>query len=158
MNRIVMVSRTRATSLLTVFLVFFCSTSLHVAFSTDASLARQHVRYNQIQSIRRGQSSTKKHPPKHTWSLSLAPESSSEWMPLYLSSLAGASTCLGAALVFLHPNQKGIAPSTMSFSLALAGSVMVTISILSLGPECLQDPSGGDEFRIIPLWSSLFAE
>jgi ZIP family zinc transporter len=79
-------------------------------------------------------------------------------MPLYLSSLAGASTCLGAAIVFLHPKQKSIAPSTMSFSLALAGSVMITVSVLSLGPECLQDPSAGDEFRLIPLWSRMFAE
>jgi ZIP family zinc transporter len=64
-----------------------------------------------------------------------------EWMPLYLSCLAGASTCLGAAVVFFHPtdsnNLRIVSPNTMSFSLALAGSVMVTVSVISLGPECL---------------------
>jgi ZIP family zinc transporter len=87
--------------------------------------------------------------------------SSSQWMPLYLSSLAGASTCLGAAIVFLHPKQKniGVPPSTMSFSLALAGSVMITVSVLSLGPECLRDPlAAGEDYKIMPLWSRAFVE
>lgn len=86
------------------------------------------------------------------------------WTPLYLSTLAGMSTCLGALIVYCHPIDDGddsndeerellaseeatprkkmigkrkVSPSTMSFSLALAGSVMVTISVVSIGPECL---------------------
>jgi ZIP family zinc transporter len=54
----------------------------------------------------------------------------------------------------------------MSFSLALAGSVMITVSVLSLGPECLRDvtsiPSSSSSnhypFQIMPLWSSMFLE
>ncbi|KAI2494799.1 ZIP Zinc transporter [Fragilaria crotonensis] len=68
-------------------------------------------------------------------------EQDDPWMPLYLASLAGASTCLGAAVVFFHPtdanNHRIVSPNTMSFSLALAGSVMVTVSVISIGPECL---------------------
>lgn len=67
-------------------------------------------------------------------------------MPLYLSCLAGASTCLGAAVVFFHPsdanNHRIVSANTMSFSLALAGSVMVTVSVLSIGPECLISDDG----------------
>jgi ZIP family zinc transporter len=40
----------------------------------------------------------------------------------------------------LHVISKGrrkVSPSTMAFSLALAGSVMITVSIVSIGPECL---------------------
>jgi zinc transporter ZupT len=71
------------------------------------------------------------------------------------------STCLGALIVFCHPIDNGddaddetvnledctgrkkvsgrrkVSPSTMAFSLALAGSVMVTVSVVSIGPECL---------------------
>lgn len=73
----------------------------------------------------------------------------------------GMSTCLGALIVFCHPIDDGddaddervdladgtahkkmsgrrkVSPSTMAFSLALAGSVMVTVSVVSIGPECL---------------------
>eukprot|EP00571_Detonula_confervacea_P003341 CAMPEP_0172326064 /NCGR_PEP_ID=MMETSP1058-20130122/55483_1 /TAXON_ID=83371 /ORGANISM="Detonula confervacea, Strain CCMP 353" /LENGTH=441 /DNA_ID=CAMNT_0013042759 /DNA_START=119 /DNA_END=1441 /DNA_ORIENTATION=+ len=85
------------------------------------------------------------------------------WTPLYLSTLAGMSTCLGALIVFCHPieeedddeerselvdgspsrlrkrrsGRRKVSPSTMAFSLALAGSVMVTVSVVSIGPECL---------------------
>lgn len=84
------------------------------------------------------------------------------WTPLYLSTLAGMSTCLGALVVYCHPIDLGddadeervdlalegttrkktngrrkVSPSTMAFSLALAGSVMVTVSVVSIGPECL---------------------
>ena len=82
----------------------------------------------------------------------------SPWMPLYLSCLAGASTCLGAAIVFWHPQRKSIGPNTMSFSLALAGSVMITVSVLSLGPECLKDTSIEGNYQILPLWSRMFLE
>ena len=40
----------------------------------------------------------------------------------------------------LHKRISGrrkVSPSTMAFSLALAGSVMVTVSVVSIGPECL---------------------
>ena len=33
--------------------------------------------------------------------------------------------------------RRKVSPSTMAFSLALAGSVMVTVSVVSIGPECL---------------------
>ena len=33
--------------------------------------------------------------------------------------------------------KRKVSPSTMAFSLALAGSVMVTVSVVSIGPECL---------------------
>jgi len=67
------------------------------------------------------------------------------WMPLIFSTIAGLSTCLGAAVVFCHPKtQDGtkrlVSSDTMAFSLALAGSVMVTVSVISIGPECLHDP------------------
>lgn len=74
-------------------------------------------------------------------------------MPLYLSCIAGASTCIGAAVVFLYPKGKKIGPETMSFSLALAGSVMLTVSALSIGPESMRDPLTGEW---IPIFSRLF--
>jgi len=83
--------------------------------------------------------------------------SPSEWQPLYLSSIAGASTCIGAAVVFCQPkqgNKRVVPPGMMAFSLALAGSVMVTVSVISIIPECLHDDSFGDEvFHMIPFWS-----
>lgn len=86
-----------------------------------------------------------------------SPTSPSEWQPLYLSCIAGASTCIGAAVVFIQPkhgNKRVVLPGTMAFSLALAGSVMVTVSAISIIPECLQDDSFGDEaFHMIPFWS-----
>lgn len=62
------------------------------------------------------------------------------WVPLVLSLLAGLSTCLGAAIVFVlrrdpSNKQQALSHGHMSFSLALAGSVMVTVSFLSLLPE-----------------------
>lgn len=60
-----------------------------------------------------------------------------EWMfPLMLSFLAGASTCVGAAIVFCF-DAKQIEQS-MTFSLSLAASVMITVSVISIGPECLE--------------------
>eukprot|EP00560_Eucampia_antarctica_P007937 CAMPEP_0197823534 /NCGR_PEP_ID=MMETSP1437-20131217/874_1 /TAXON_ID=49252 ORGANISM="Eucampia antarctica, Strain CCMP1452" /NCGR_SAMPLE_ID=MMETSP1437 /ASSEMBLY_ACC=CAM_ASM_001096 /LENGTH=404 /DNA_ID=CAMNT_0043422755 /DNA_START=47 /DNA_END=1261 /DNA_ORIENTATION=+ len=77
-----------------------------------------------------------------------------DWMPLYFSAIAGASTCIGAGIVFLLPstnssseNSKSVRivpPGLMSFSLSLAGSVMVTVSVISILPECLVDDHGGD--------------
>ena len=60
--------------------------------------------------------------------------------PLLLSTIAGMSTALGAAIVFVLPQSKSssernVSPDVMCFSLSLAGSVMVTISVISLLPE-----------------------
>lgn len=58
-----------------------------------------------------------------------------DWkFPLFLSCMAGASTCIGAAVVFLF-SPRAIEQS-MSFSLSLAASVMITVSVVSIGPEC----------------------
>ena len=84
------------------------------------------------------------------------------WMPLYLSCLAGASTCLGAGFVFCHPkttnNTRVVSANTMSFSLALAGSVMITVSVISIGPECLQDPGVEQEFQMMKFNSYVFLQ
>lgn len=74
--------------------------------------------------------------------------------PLYLSTVAGMSTCLGAAIVFLFPKNRDtglreVGPGIMGFSLALAGSVMITVSAVSIVPECLDG---------VPLVSALFLQ
>ncbi len=38
---------------------------------------------------------------------------------------------------FRMKGTRKVSPSTMAFSLALAGSVMITVSVVSIGPECL---------------------
>ena len=59
------------------------------------------------------------------------------YFPILLSCLAGASTCVGAGIVFwLDPIQ---IRKSMSFALSLAGSVMITVSVVSIGPECWED-------------------
>ena len=60
-------------------------------------------------------------------------ESSSWVFPLLLSCLAGASTCIGAAVVFCFEPSK--IRKSMAFSLSLAAAVMVTISVISILPE-----------------------
>eukprot|EP00554_Chaetoceros_debilis_P006654 CAMPEP_0194077588 /NCGR_PEP_ID=MMETSP0149-20130528/4191_1 /TAXON_ID=122233 /ORGANISM="Chaetoceros debilis, Strain MM31A-1" /LENGTH=397 /DNA_ID=CAMNT_0038758655 /DNA_START=161 /DNA_END=1351 /DNA_ORIENTATION=- len=86
-----------------------------------------------------------------------------DWQPLYLSSIAGASTCIGAAVVFCLPPSKSddgsrnVPPGMMAFSLALAGSVMVTVSVISIIPECLLDDErtnneDEDGFKMIPIF------
>jgi zinc transporter, ZIP family len=62
-------------------------------------------------------------------------------LPLLYSSLAGLSTCVGAAVVFLVPDIPNN-PSAMSLSLALSGSVMITVSLVSLLPEAFADGAG----------------
>jgi zinc transporter ZupT len=58
-----------------------------------------------------------------------------DWVfPLLLSCLAGGSTCIGAAVVFCFSPQQ--IKHSMAFSLSLAASVMITVSIISIGPEC----------------------
>ena len=91
-------------------------------------------------------------------------EESEFWQPLRLSCLAGASTCVGAAVVFCQPQQdhydhntkrrqtlRVVPPGTMTFSLALAGSVMVTVSIISILPECVMD----EDNKLISIWSAI---
>ena len=115
---------------------------------------------------------------------------------LALSLLAGLSTCLGAAVVFCcaassskHKNKKAnhnnnngnnnnnnkpaalviLSHPQMAFSLALAGSVMVTVSLASILPESFRrddetaaaaasvsDDNGG--YHILPVESREFAE
>lgn len=86
-------------------------------------------------------------------------------MPLYMSLIAGLSTCLGAVWVLFKKRPTGkasvdsvIHPSTMCFSLALAGSVMVTVSVVSIIPECLREQATIDDstFHLIPLLSMKF--
>lgn len=56
--------------------------------------------------------------------------------PLLLSCLAGGSTCLGAAIVFMFTPAQ--IQESMPFSLSLAASVMITVSVISILPECLE--------------------
>jgi zinc transporter ZupT len=72
--------------------------------------------------------------------------------PLLLSTLAGLSTCLGAAIVFCMQRQRhgnkprngkrgggdsgGLGHEHLAFALSLAGSVMITVSVASILPEC----------------------
>jgi len=65
-----------------------------------------------------------------------------DWTPLYLSSIAGASTCIGAAIVFAFPvnpttGLRDISPQMLCFALSLAGSVMITVSAFGIVPESL---------------------
>lgn len=62
---------------------------------------------------------------------------------LFLSVLAGASTCLGAAVVLVRPRQAGpLRKAHLAAALSLAGSVMVTVSFFSLLPEALEGSDG----------------
>lgn len=77
---------------------------------------------------------------------------------LYFSTVAGLSTAIGAAVVFCIPERNGqrqVPPGAMAFSLALAGSVMVTVSVISILPECFSDNSmsvtGDDDYHLLPL-------
>lgn len=60
-----------------------------------------------------------------------------DWIfPLILSCLAGASTSIGACIVFVV--SPAVIQNSMAFSLSLAASVMITVSVISIGPECLR--------------------
>ena len=75
--------------------------------------------------------------------------------PLTLSLYAGLSTCLGAAVVFLaghdessnpnnsnnNDNKAALTDDHLALSLSLAGSVMVTVTVISLLPESFHDES-----------------
>ena len=62
--------------------------------------------------------------------------------PLLFSFLAGLSTCIGASVVFCggQPSQKHL-----GLSLSLAGSVMITVSVVSILPAALGDSLSLDE-------------
>ncbi len=63
--------------------------------------------------------------------------------PIYLSTLAGLSTCVGASVAFFvgtgeedvngignkSPGRRRVGPDLLAFSLALAGSVMITVCV-----------------------------
>ena len=83
------------------------------------------------------------------------------WKPIYLSTLAGLSTCIGASIAFFvgdvdvnveedeidndrRRNGAVVGPDLLAFSLALAGSVMITVCLVSIIPEALSiECSGG---------------
>ncbi|GKY99233.1 hypothetical protein MPSEU_000878600 [Mayamaea pseudoterrestris] len=67
--------------------------------------------------------------------------STTDWTPLFLSTLSGLSTSLGASVAFCTSEKRPMSSKTLSFSLALAGSVMVTVSVVSLLPESFLDQS-----------------
>lgn len=74
----------------------------------------------------------------------------SSFMPILLSLLAGLSTSLGAAIVFLVERPKKgmdknrrLGHREMSFSLSLAAAVMITVSLASILPECLTREDNG---------------
>ena len=92
--------------------------------------------------------------------MSSVPPSSNDiaGMPLILAFLAGLSTCLGAAVAFCI-NRDTVSHRVMSFSLALAGSVMVTVSLVSILPESLHDErTSRDNFQFVAVRSWLFVE
>ncbi|CAE8634871.1 unnamed protein product [Polarella glacialis] len=70
-----------------------------------------------------------------------------------MSLLAGLSTTLGAAVVFLLPGQR-VTPSQMAFVLALAGGVMLSVTILEFWIPML---SGGKEIWPVLTYSLLGA-
>ena len=102
---------------------------------------------NQSNNTNDGPTSYTLAPRHHDVSMNL----SVDWRtPLLLSIIAGLSTCIGAAIVFCleQPSssivtskggkKRGITklgPAHMAFSLTLAGSVMITVSIASILPE-----------------------
>jgi ZIP family zinc transporter len=95
---------------------------------------------------------------------SQSPPADDDWvLPLLLSLLAGMSTCLGAAVVFCAKtgpdNKSPLSDGHMSFSLALAASVMVTVSVVSILPESFQDEQaseGDGVYHMLPIGSKPF--
>ena len=68
--------------------------------------------------------------------IGIDPSNDDDWkFPLLLSVLAGASTSIGAGIVFVF--SPAVIQRSMPFSLSLAASVMMTVSVISIGPECL---------------------
>jgi ZIP family zinc transporter len=71
-----------------------------------------------------------------------------DWTPLILSLLAGLSTSLGASVAFCTSKERQLSDGVLSFSLALAGSVMITVSVVSLLPESFLDQSNHELLSI----------
>ena len=67
---------------------------------------------------------------------------------LLLSVLAGASTCIGAAVPLIRPKNAPLRKAHLAAALSLAGSVMVTVSFFSLLPEALEGPTSGELFDL----------
>lgn len=84
----------------------------------------------------------------HAWLPMSAQEFGRSLSPLMLSCIAGASTSLGALVVFIVPkdgengfsydDRQRFFDRFLSFSLSLAASVMITVSIISILPESLE--------------------
>jgi len=70
------------------------------------------------------------------------------WPALIMSTLAGASTVLGATVILFMP-EGGPPPSAMAFSFSLAAGVMLAISVEMLMPH---DAAGNPSFS----WTSTF--
>jgi zinc transporter, ZIP family len=112
-------------------------------------------------------------------------DNDTDWTtPLLQSTLAGLSTCLGAAIVFctrrpvVNGKQRngsgrsggGLGHEHLAFALSLAGSVMITVSVASILPECFAvdndvgDLKGADgtpstiHYLYTPIGSPLFWE
>ena len=76
---------------------------------------------------------------------------------LTLSFFAGMSTCLGAAVAFCYNRDKRtLHHGHLAFSLALAGSVMMTVSISSILPEAFASSNTGND--MLPPTSLAFWE
>lgn len=84
----------------------------------------------------------------YAWSPISAQELGRSLTPLMLSCIAGASTSLGALVVFIvpkdgengssHVNRQRFLDRFLCFSLSLAASVMITVSVISILPESLE--------------------
>lgn len=72
---------------------------------------------------------------------------------LLLSVLAGASTCVGAAVVFVR-RQTPLRKVHLAGALSMAGSVMITVSLTSLLPEALTD----EDASWLPLYSTAMGQ
>lgn len=73
-----------------------------------------------------------------------------------MSCLAGGSTCLGAAVVFCCQT---VTPAQLAFALSLAGSVMMTVSLYSILPECFRvedDEEQDSSLSYLSIYSILF--
>ena len=87
------------------------------------------------------------------------------WEPIKLSTLAGLSTCVGASVAFVVSaddctdtakstgNKHTVGPDLLAFSLALAGSVMITVCLVSIIPECLSIDNANVESGSSDTWN-----
>mmetsp|Transcript_16694 Transcript_16694/g.33675 ORF Transcript_16694/g.33675 Transcript_16694/m.33675 type:complete len:374 (+) Transcript_16694:41-1162(+) len=136
-------------------LVAACFLTTSDAFSTTVQRTRTRRRRNRHEGHHRmlvpnHQRATILYPLKLYYSLTANAELTQmvSLHPLALSSLAGLSTCLGAAIVFFLSDNNGdetaakpLSDAHLSASLSLAGSVMVTVTVISILPESFSDTS-----------------